>query len=138
MPMKITGRLFKNGAWWLAEMPILEGLTQGKTRKEALAMAADWIETMAHKAGFKVRVIAVDTDRFVAIANNVDALIALVLRRRREAAGLSLADVAKRMDARSRNAYARYERGQASPSIGKLEELLHAVDPEHDLALSIA
>ncbi len=135
--MKIEGRLIKDGRWWLAEMPILDGLTQGKTRKEALAMAADWIETMADKRGLHVTVEGADGDRFLASAEDSDALVALVLRRRREAAGLSLADVARRLGSRSRNAYARYERGQATPSVSKLAELLHAVDPKHDLALTI-
>lgn len=136
--MKIEGRLIKDGRWWLAEMPILDGLTQGRTRKEALAMAADWIATMADGCGMKLAIAEAAGDRFFVTADQTDALVGLVLRRKREAAGLSLADVARRLGMSSRNAYARYERGDASPSVAKLGELLQAVDPLHDLALTIA
>jgi len=135
--MKIAGRLVKDGRWWLAEMPILDGLTQGKTRTEALAMASDWITTMAADTGMVLTVTEASGDRFFVSADRLDALVGLVLRRKREASGLSLADVARRLGMTSRNAYARYERGGASPSIAKLAELLHAVDPSHELALTM-
>ncbi len=67
-----------------------------------------------------------------------EVLVALALRRRREAAGLSLADVAARIGASSHNAYARYEQGTALPTITKLSELFRAVDPDHELALTVA
>ena len=51
-------------------------------------------------------------------------LVSLLLRRQRERSGLSLADAAARLGARSRNAYARYERGTSLPTIEKLDALL--------------
>ncbi|MHB1847073.1 MAG: helix-turn-helix domain-containing protein, partial [Deltaproteobacteria bacterium] len=45
----------------------------------------------------------------------------------REAHGLSLAEVSRRLGQRSRNAYARYEQGLSVPTIDKLEKLLSAV-----------
>jgi predicted RNase H-like HicB family nuclease len=43
--MRFEGRLLREGRWWLAEVPMLQALTQGRTRKEALEMIADWLET---------------------------------------------------------------------------------------------
>ena len=62
-------------------------------------------------------------------------MISLLLRRQRQKSGLSLAQIAKRLGARSRNAHARYEQGVSVPTVDKLDELLRAVAPGRDLVL---
>lgn len=62
-------------------------------------------------------------------------LTAFLLRRARQRAGLSLAQVAERLGATSINAYARYEQGRSVPTIQKLSELFAAVMPHRDLVL---
>lgn len=47
----------------------------------------------------------------------------------------SLADVSRRLGARSLNAYARYEQGRSVPTVQKLSELLSAVSPHKDFVL---
>lgn len=49
---------------------------------------------------------------------------------------LAISAAAERLGVLSRNAYARYERGKATPTVDKLCQLLRAVGPE--LALAIA
>ena len=44
--MRFQGRVYRDGRFWLAEVPLFEAMTQGRTRREALAMIADWFETM--------------------------------------------------------------------------------------------
>jgi len=66
-------------------------------------------------------------------SDDTRTMIRLLLRRQREKSGLSLTDVAHRLGAKSRNAYARYERGNSVPTVEKLDELLQAVSPDHDL-----
>ena len=61
--------------------------------------------------------------------------MSLLLRRQRERSGLSLAEAAARLGAKSRNAYARYERGTSVPTLDKLTELLQAVAPGQDFVL---
>ena len=34
--MRFSGKIFKDGKFWLVEIPILDLMTQGKTKKEAL------------------------------------------------------------------------------------------------------
>jgi transcriptional regulator with XRE-family HTH domain len=63
------------------------------------------------------------------------SLISLLLRRQRERSSLSLAETAKRLSARSCDAYARYERGTSVPTVEKLTELLEAVAPGQDFVL---
>jgi transcriptional regulator with XRE-family HTH domain len=43
--------------------------------------------------------------------------------------------VATRLGATSRNAYARYERGEAAPTLEKLDELLKATSPGGDFVI---
>lgn len=50
--MRFEGRVFRDGRFWLAEIPLLDALTQGRTRAEALRMASDWLETMVNRNGF--------------------------------------------------------------------------------------
>ncbi len=135
--MLIEGRIVRDGRWYLAEIPLLDAVTQARTRKAVLAMAADWVRTLAPGDEVSVSARWIGGDRFVLNCEPAEAMIAMALRRRREAAGLSLAQVAERIGAKSRNAYARYEQGTALPTITKLAELFRAVDPDHDLTLTV-
>ena len=134
--MRFCGQVYKDGRYWLAEIPTLAYMTQGRTRKEALEMIGDLVETMVDKKGFAARVHATDGDRFEVGSEDVKALVALLLQRKRELSGLSLAEAAERLGVSSRNAYARYERGKAAPTIEKLCQLLRAVSPEEDLVIA--
>ncbi|RKX58527.1 MAG: hypothetical protein DRP37_07900, partial [Thermodesulfobacteriota bacterium] len=63
-------------------------------------------------------------------------MVSLLLQRKRQLSGLSLSQVADRLGFSSRNSYARYERGQTVPTLGKLGELLHAVNPNADIVIN--
>jgi len=110
-------------------------MTQGRTRAEALAMIGDWLETMIDRPGFRAEVHPRGKHEFEISGNNVAALTALLLRRRRQASGASLREVAARLGATSRNAYARYERGDVVPTVEKLDALLKATLPEGDFVI---
>ena len=127
--MRFEGRIKKDSGFWLAEVPALDAITQGRTKSEALTMVTDLIETMANEREFKVRVHPTGRRTFEVGANDVGILLALLLRRQRERSGLTLAEVAERLGQRSRNAYARYEQGKAMPTLEKLEQLLRAIAP---------
>jgi len=133
--MRFEGKVVRDGKFWLAEIPLLDAMTQGRTRKEALQMAADWLETMVNRTGFKAEVYPRGKDEFEISGSDAAAMTAVLLRRRREANGASLRDVASRLGATSRNAYARYERGDAVPTVDKLDELLKAASPGEDFVI---
>jgi len=82
--MRFSGKIYKDGRFWLAEIPILDAMTQGHTRKEALEMAADMVETMANKEGFRVEVALVSGNEFEVGSTDHNSLISLLLRRKRE------------------------------------------------------
>lgn len=133
--MRFEGKLVRDGKWWLAEIPLLDAMTQGKTRKEAFLMIGDWLEAMIDRKGFQATVFPRGRDEFEVAGSDAAAMTALLLRRRREASGQSLRDVASRLGASSRNSYARYERGEAVPTVEKLDELLKATTPGGDFVI---
>jgi predicted RNase H-like HicB family nuclease len=136
--MRFEGRIWKDGKHWLVEVPELGAMTQGRSRDEAYEMIKDLVETMADEPEFEVTVHPCSEDRFEIGANDVKTLVALLLRRQREKRGISLAEAAKRLEQKSRNAYARYEQGQTVPTVEKLEKLLKAIAPDQELVWRLA
>lgn len=136
--MRLEGNIWKDGEHWLVEVPALNAMTQGRSKKEAHMMLEDLVETMVDSPGFEARVYAQSDDRLELGSNNVKFLVALLLRRQREKRGITLAEVARRLDQKSRNAYARYEQGRAVPTVEKLEELLRAVAPDEEFVWRVA
>ncbi len=134
--MRFSGRVFPSGRYWAIEVPILGVYTQGYSREDAFAMIADAVELLVDRDGFSVQVYPGQGDYFELGASDQSRLTALLLRRARLRAGLSLAEVAARLGAKSLNAYARYEQGRAVPTLTKLTELYAAVAPRGDFVLS--
>lgn len=130
--MMLTGRIAKGRSrFWTVEVDAIAGHTQGDSKADATAMLIDLIRTMVDRRDLKVTVTDAGPDGAVLIESAEPWVLAgLVLRRQRELAGLSLADVAKKLGASSRNAYAAYEQGKREPSLSKFREFLAAVAPE--------
>jgi predicted transcriptional regulator len=121
---------------WLAESEIVDVCTQGRSRRNAIAMLADAFETLIDDRRVKIFVEEADDEGGVTIeSNRPAALAAFVLQRLRLRSGRSLSQVAASMGRASKNAYARYEQGEASPTIEKFEELLHAVSSDATLII---
>ena len=133
--MRFAGRVYKDGKFWLAEVPVLDAMTQGYSKKEAHAMVADMIQCLIDRPGISVRVHPGKNGQFEVSSADTRAMVSLLLRRQRQRSGLSLAEVAERLGAKSRNAYARYEQGKSAPTVEKLSELLRAVSPGSELVL---
>ena len=134
--MRFSGKVYKDGKFWLAEIPILDAMTQGHTKKEAFEMALDMVKAMMNKEGAEIDIYKGKNGDFEIASSDSSCLVSLLLQRKRQISGLSLSQVSKRLGLSSRNSYARYERGQAAPSIGKLGELLRAVDPKADIVIN--
>jgi predicted RNase H-like HicB family nuclease len=54
--MRFRGKVYQDGRFWLAEVPILNAMTQGRTHTEALAMVKDLLEILVNHPGFAVEV----------------------------------------------------------------------------------
>jgi DNA-binding XRE family transcriptional regulator len=133
--MRFAGRVFRVGRLWAVEVPILDVATQGRSRREALEMIADAVETLANRAGFTVDVYPGAKERFEIGSKDEATLTSLLLRRVRQRSGLTLAQVAERLGVSSINAYARYEQGRSIPTVTKLSELFAALTDQSDLVL---
>ncbi len=134
--MRFAGRVVKSGRYWAVVVPILDVATQGRSKKEALEMIADAVKSLVNKPGFRALVFPGSGSTFEIGASDDAALAALLLRRARARAGLSLAEVAARLGAKSVNGYARYEQGRSVPSIRKLSRLYAAVNRTGDFVLT--
>lgn len=73
--MRLEGRVWKDGKFWLIEVPALEAMTQGRTKAESYVMIKDLLETMADEPSFEVAVEAISGDRFEVTANDVKRLV---------------------------------------------------------------
>jgi len=133
--MRFQGQLHREGRFWLAEVPVFDAMTQGRSRKEALEMIADWFVSMVGRTRFTVDVHPIGRNEFEVASSDAGSMISLLLQRQRQKSGLSLAEAAQRLGAKSRNAYARYEQGTSMPTVQKLDELLRAVAPGNDFVL---
>ncbi len=134
--MRFQGKVYREGHLWLAEVPLFEAVTRGRTRAEALELIADWFEAMIDRASFSVRVHPGGNREFEVSSPDLRSMISLLLQRRRKASGLSLAETARRLGVKSRNAYARYERGESLPTIEKLDRLLRAVSEGREVVVA--
>jgi hypothetical protein len=134
--MRFAGRVFKTGRFWAVEVPILDVVTQGRSKKDALEMIADAVETLANRSGFKIDVFPGAGEYFEVGAEDQAILTGLLLRRARQRAGLSLAQVAQRLGSTSINAYARYEQGKSLPTVQKLSQLFSAVTSQRDFVVA--
>ena len=133
--MRFSGNMHKDGKFWLAEIPILDLMTQGRTKREAYEMVADMLDTMVNQKDFEITVFKGKKDTFEVGSSDAKYFVRLLLQRKRELSGLSLSQVASRLGMSSRNTYARYEQGKSVPSVEKLNDLLRAVCPETDIVI---
>jgi len=135
--MYFTGKLQKDGKFWMVEVPELDLATQGRSKKEALKMIADAIETLANKNGFKITVESTGPKDFLVSSNEPARLMALFLKRQREAKNLSVREVAKAMDYTAHGAYAQYETGRSMPGIDFIDRFVKTVNPKSGLCLTM-
>ena len=89
--MEIEGKVWEEGKLWMVEIPSLDAMTQGKTRKDALEMAEDLVLEMMRsyfkdEIGKSLKITIVDPkEDVIAIATNETELVqSLSLRRQRE------------------------------------------------------
>lgn len=138
--MRFEGRVWKDkgSKYWLIEVSLLDVMTQGTSKEDAYRMIADAIELLIDQKGLRVDVRPISGSEFTIGANKENALIALMLKRQREAHRLTLMEIARRLHSKSPNAYARYEQGKSVPTVEKLNQLMKAIDPAFEPILKVA
>ena len=143
--MGFEGKVWKDEKFWLVEVPALNVMTQGKTKKECLEMAKDAVLGLI-ECYFESEIdenfsISIDDQKNGVIgvtSSNTKLLLALSLRRQREKSGSTVREASERLGSKSPNAYAQYEKGRTSISLDKYEALLMAANPSEPRRLRIA
>lgn len=141
--MELEGKIWKSGKFWLIEVPAIDLMTQGHTRKEALDMIKDAILGLINcyfpneTENFEVSVKDYKSN-IIGIFSSDDSLMrAFSLRRQRAASNSTIREVAERLGSTSPNAYAKYERGRARISLDQYERLLYAANPQKHCHLRV-
>ncbi len=134
--MELEGKVWKDGNFWLIEVPILDVMTQGKSKKEALAMIEDAVQGLMEcyfegklKKEFSVKAISYKDNIVGLTSNDNNFLMAFSLIRQREKSKSTVRDVSFRLGSKSPNAFGQYERGKVSMTVEKYEQLLMAANP---------
>ena len=138
--MEMEGRVWRDGKFWMVEVPAIDAMTQGKTRKQALAMIKELVEDMAQvyfERDFEVLVSEYQKGVIGVTANDNKLLLALSLRRQRDKSGSTVREASERLGSKSPNAYAQYEKGKINISLDKYEALLIAANPSEPRRLRI-
>lgn len=144
--MELDGMIEKapKGRLWVVEVAALELMTQGTTRKNALAMIQDavfeLVESYFGKAARKALKLSIYDDGnegFGLSCNNDKLLLSLILRRQREISGLTVREAASNLGSKSPNSYSQYEKGQINISLDKYEMLLYAANPQTTCSLRL-
>ena len=136
--MKLEGNIKKQNNWWAIEVPLLFVFTQGKTKKEALSMVKDSIETLIDRKGFKVSIGDVSSQTFSIKANNLNTLMAFVLKQQRSYYNKSIRDVAQKLGSSSPTAYSQYESGRTKLNLDKFTQILEAIHKDNEPILKLA
>lgn len=139
MCIKFEGKLKKEEKYWAVWVSALDIYTQGKSKKDALAMIKDAVELLVDRQKFIVDVSPFPNHQFILhskTSENDRYLIALMLKNQRAKYGLSISQVAHRLGI-SKNAYAQYEQARAVPSITKVEEFIHAMSEHVHVVLDV-
>lgn len=141
--MELEGKFWKNGKFWLIEVPAIEVMTQGHTKAKALKMIADAVEGLVtcyfpdEANDFKVYIKEYKNGVIGVSTSNNSLMLAFSLRRQRELSKSTIREVSERLGSNSPNAYARYEKGRSRISLDQYERLLHAVNPQQSFHLRV-
>lgn len=130
---------------WVIDIPLIDSMTQGYTKKEAVSMAVSLVEELldiyfGDGAGKKAKVSAsnVKNDSFFIEAEDQNKLVSLILIKQREKHGVTFSELQKRLKAKSTYSYKRYETGKHNITVGKFYELMNAVSPKNKLVFKLS
>jgi DNA-binding transcriptional regulator YiaG len=140
MSLHFEGRVWQDDKFWIIEASALFVITQGHSRRDALSMLEDAVESLVNRKGFKVHASLISRDTVLLSAQDGASerlLTAFFLRRQRTRYGLTLEEMARRLHVKSRNSYAQYEQGRSVPSLSQIQTFLSAMNREAILVLNV-
>lgn len=122
--MQMRGKVWKDGKFWVIDLPVIGRSTQGFSKKEALYMITDLVKTMLDDPDYEVEAMAEGKDGFVLTVKDPMPLFAFLIKELRAMNGISIAEMARRLGGSSRNNVAQYETGKHEPGLRKFQDML--------------
>lgn len=135
--MKLAGRCYKSEKFWLAEVPFIQLMDQGRTKKEALKMLKLGVEELVSAKGFTCETEDLGDGEFTLSSDNVKLMAAFILRRLREAQGLTIREAAALMNMKSHTEYARHESGKVAMTLETFNRYVEKI-ANRDILIRIA
>ena len=133
--MQILGSIWKDRKYWVIECPTLDVSTQGDTKKAALQMMVDLVQTMVNDRKYNVSIRIMGKDQFSMTFKNPTPIIAAIIARSRSSSKATLAEIAKAIGSKSPNSVYQYETGKHDPGMQKLNQILNAMG--FDIVISV-
>lgn len=134
--MEFEGKVWKEGKFWLVEVPAIDVCTQGHTRKEALMMIEDAIRELiteyfqiSEVKDLTLEIRDYEKNIIGIKASNNNLILSFSLIRQREMSKSTVRQAAERLGSKSPNAYAQYERGNKGITFNQYERLWLAANP---------
>lgn len=100
--MKLLGNYFKDGKFWIAETPFVNFMDQDRSKSECLAQISSAIEELINVSEFDCSIQDLGNGEFVLSSENTKLLSCFILKRLREAEGISIREMSKRLGIKSR------------------------------------
>lgn len=135
--MKLSGNYYKSGKFWLSEIPVINMMDQGKTKTECLRMMKSGVESLINIPAFKCEVQDLGEGEFVLSSQDVKTLACFVLRRLREAEGLTIRELALQLGMKSHTEYARHESGKTAMTMETFNRYVQAISSK-EVVIKIA
>lgn len=135
--MKIEGRYFKDGKFWISEIPLISLMDQGKSKTESLKMIKSAVEELMHESGLKCTLDDTGDGEFLLSSQDTKLLGCFVLKRMREAHGLSIREMSAKLRHKSHTEYARHESGKTAMTLETFNHYIEVLT-EKELVIKFA
>lgn len=129
--------LTKIDGWYAVDIPMVHLHTQGKTLKEALAMASDAVEELVNTRNFKATPVKLGANSFGLRLSDSNAFLRAALKQNRCNSSMSIRDVVATLGLSSPNAYGKYENTEISAAFSKFIELMSAVAKDFETMITL-
>jgi hypothetical protein len=135
--MKLLGHYYKDEKFWLAEIPFIQFMDQGRSKKEVLELTRVAIESLINIPSFRCGITDLGDGRFTVASDDVRILAAFVIKRLREAEGLTIREAATRLKMKSHTEYARHESGKVAMTMATFNKYVEVLSSK-EIILQIA
>lgn len=135
--MKLQGRYYKDGKFWISEIPLISLMDQGKSKTESLEMIKSAVEELMNESKLKCTLDDLGDGEFLLSSHDAKLLGCFVLKRMRESQGLSIREVSTKLRHKSHTEYARHESGKTAMTLETFNRYVEVLT-EKELVIKFA